>query len=413
MRTKNATKYLVLAVALFMAMAICLPVKLMAQKAILKGQRALPPITVQFPRKGSALVTDNAYTLKWTINDNTAADAFRIIVRRDRGSNSSDEFAQIPHSGEYVQGTSIRWRVPHRLKSADDYRIRFISVDGSKDLGQSDTFPIKTNKPDLIIFRISCEEDMAYAKMTVKVWIENDSLGKADPSRAKLEIRGPGAFTKVYDNLPVPSLNYGARHMLTITYDVPQAGWYTHTLSVDIHDDVDESNEQNNGESTRCEGHKETNLCDLIVCRYGLIEARIDRSVKVPVLVKNVGNGKSPRSRVCIWIEKRGKECFDVPELEVNDVYYCKERDEYWTWPGWRKYYAEIDPDNLVKEAFENNNKVWGYIIKVARLSYSGGSSINHGNWYCSDAPGAGNSSFTHTGVPWDDIEEGKLGDSP
>lgn len=405
MRSKNLTRCLVLAVALLPAIAIFLPVKIMAQKAIYKTKMALPPITVQFPRRGSALVVGNTYTLKWTINDETAAEAFRIIVRRDRSTPGG--YAKIPHSGDYVKGTSIRWKVPG-LESANDYRISFISVDGSKDLGLSDKFSIKTYKPDLIISQISCEEDMAYAKMTIKAWIENDSLGKADPSTAKLEIQGPGTFEKVYDNLPVPSLNYGSRHMLTITYDVPQAGEYTHDLSVDINDDVDESNEQNNGESARCEGHKEQNLCDLIVCRYGLIEALTNRSVEVPVLVKNIGNGKSPRSRVCIWIEKRGKECFDVPELEPDDDYYCKERDEYWTWPGWREYYAEIDPDNLAKEAFENNNKVWGYIVKAGRLSYSGGSAVYHGEWYCSDNPRAGNSSFAHTGVPWERIEPGE-----
>jgi len=419
MRVKGKKKYLFLVAALFSAIAIFSQTKTKAQeKHLLKGKVYLAPITVKFPRRGSSLVSGNTYTLKWTVNQETHGkhgNCFKIyLVDRLRHDNR-----RIPTNGTTICGTSYRWTFPDDLKSDDNYRITFTSIDGSKDLGKSDKFSIITLKPDLIITRILFEEDMAWEKMTInrilfeedmawekmtiKALIENNSLGKAVPSKAKLTIRGlRGTFKKEYNNIPVPSLVYGQRHWLKITYDIPQAGEYKHTLDIDINDDVDESNEDNNQGKAKQEGHRETNLCDLVVCRYDWIEARAHISVRVPVGVKNIGSRKSIRSRLCIWIENRGKECFDIPALDPNETHW-KSRNVYWTVAGeWRKYYGEIDPDNRVKEIKEDNNKIWGSIKKVRPIDLGYTPAIYHGTGYdmCSSKPGSSNEYSAEDGLP-------------
>ncbi len=312
-----------------------------------------PPNMVIFPRKGSILVQGNTYTLKWTDNFHNSEEGFFVLLMGVRYELISEE----------LHGTSFTWQVPEI--PSGNYRIEIRKGDWNY-LTVSDRFEIVTYKPDLIIRNMEIEEDETQGLITVKALIENNSLGSAGPSKAKLAISGP-RFQKEFDDINIPSLNYGVHYLLEKSYNYPAAGEYHHTLEIDTNNDVDESNESNNEDRKTFSAHRANNLPDLVVCICSEIWAKLNRHVRIPVYVRNMGTVRSPPSKLCIWIEKCGGKCYDIPELDPytgGDGYKCDQRQEYWIMPGVREYHARIDPDNLIMETNEANNCVKGYIYK-------------------------------------------------
>lgn len=322
-----------------------------------------PGVKLTFPRKGSILVRDNSYTISWTVPEDITDRCFVIDILR----GGTFHFWL---SGDDMCGTNYSWHIPSAFITGDDMSLRISSSDRRKIYDESGVFSIISYLPDLIIKTMDFDVDRMRGIITVKALIENRSLGRADSSKAKLTIRGR-SYQKEISNINIPPLSYGAHYLMERSYNFPSSAEYTHTLEIDTNDDVDESWENNNLMTKHLIANRSENLPDLVVCISPLIKAKLHRNVTIPVTVRNMGVVRSPRSRLCIWIEKRGKNCYDIPELDPYSTppypteYRCYERKEYWISAGWREYSAVIDPDNLIYETSESNNSIEGFIKKT------------------------------------------------
>ncbi len=317
-------------------------------------------IDVTVPRPNAALVAGITYTLKWDLRGHMPGACFNLHLFR--GSSPVRDIAA------NLCSTSVPWTVPE-LTSADNYFIRVITTD-NRALGDSGNFSIKSYKPDLVVSRmdIITNPPGSQHQFIFKGWIENDSLGRAEASKARLTISGPQGYSRVFDNLPVGALNYGADHLVTVSYTLPRSGVYTNTLEADSGSQVGEANEANNSKS---KSYRAGGLPDLVVCYYKQVRVLIQvvaLSVKnyqsgVEVFVKNIGEERSAPARLRFWIEERGVKYYSVPGLAAGQQHRIF-RAEKWHTTGTRKYSVIIDDDKKVLESNEDNNKGEGTIKK-------------------------------------------------
>lgn len=330
-------------------------------------------IIVKFPRKGSILVATEEYDVKWIFKEDPDIDLSQIGFVYDialvHGAWGGEVLliARQRTTGDPEEIFSWRWQLPEDIISDNRYQLRFQTDDDPpKVLGYSEVFSIITYKPDLIVHDMICEEDIDEGTMTMKAVVENFSLGRANESTARLNIHG-SSVNETYD-LSVKSLNYGAKDTFEVTFKTFKADNYLCNFYLDIGDDVDESSEINNTGQKSCYA-RQRDLPDLVVGIRKEVTKYTSTNEVISAYADNIGTANSPPSRLCIGIEKRGKVCFDIPELAPDDEPYECRRVEYWTTKGWREYYAEIDPNDQIFEKDEINNKIWGCIEKKLRTS--------------------------------------------
>jgi hypothetical protein len=192
--------------------------------------------------------------------------------------------------------------------------------------------------------------------------VKNHGDAKAGPSKTRVTIIGPDTQHTTWDT---PELAPNATHSKSFRYKINKPGRYYNKAETDVFYNVTEKTDYNNSHQTPRYTIVGPDLVPCIMKRYNI---RINVKSGVYAEAKNIGNYYAPPSRLCIWVKKKGKRCYNVPRLMPGQKHKIH-RTIRWYATGSSKYYAEVDPGNKIRESRENNNKIYGLIIKKRKYS--------------------------------------------
>ena len=268
---------------------------------------------------------------------------------------------QVMHVVLQKCGPTHTWHVPSTV-SGSDFRIRIITLD-SNIMAESAPFPILSAAPDLSVTNVTlypASPDTADT-ITFHATVSNGGMTRADGVRAQIKIQAPDNSETTY-SVTLPGLAFGDHRPVSKSFRLPKAGQYTVSLTAEV--TLSTALETRLDNNTATVAFPVAGLPDLRVCLYQIRNVQIDYWEYIDVTVENIGEATSSSTTLAIWIDNRGTETIHVPGL-IPGSHNMGQRYEMWISrsPN-RDYYAEVDPDNNVRESDEGNNKRTGVIVK-------------------------------------------------
>jgi len=258
-------------------------------------------------------------------------------------------------------GPTHLWHVPSTI-SGSDFRIRIITLD-SNIMAESAPFSILSTAPDLSVTNATlnpASPDTADT-ITFRAMVSNGGMTRADGVRARFKITAPDNSETTY-SVTLPGLSFGDHRPVSKSFRLPKAGQYTVSLTAEV--TLSAALETRLDNNTGTAAFQVAGLPDLRVCLHQIRNVQIDHWEYINVNVENIGEVTSPSTTLAIWIDNRGTETIHVPGL-IPGSQNLGHRYEMWISrsPN-RDYWAEVDPENNVRESDEDNNKRTGVIVK-------------------------------------------------
>jgi CARDB len=268
---------------------------------------------------------------------------------------------QVMHIVLQKCGPTHTWHVPSTV-SGPDFRIRIITLDNNI-MAESASFPILTSAPDLSVTNVHinpANPDTADT-ITFHANVSNGGMTRADGVRAEMKIQAPDNSETIY-RITLPGLAFGDHRPVQKSFRLPKAGQYTVSLTAEV--TLSTALETRMDNNTATAALQVAGLPDLRVCLHQTRNVQIDHWEYINVNVENIGEATSPSTTLDIWIDNRGTETIQVPGL-IPGSHNIGHRYEMWiSRSPSRDYWAEVDPDNNVRESDEGNNKKTGVIVK-------------------------------------------------
>lgn len=324
-------------------------------------QKVAPPpgppnigsITVTSPKAGDYVFQDTDFEIKLQGQGNIPEPCYGIYLYQ--GST------QVMHVVLQKCGPTHMWHVPSTI-AGPDFRIRIITLD-SNIMAESAPFAILTSAPDLSVTNVHINPPNPDTADTITFHanVSNGGMTRADGVRAKIKIQAPDNSETTY-SITLPGLAFGDHRPVSKSFRLPKAGPYTVSLTAEV--TLSTALETRLDNNTATAALQVAGLPDLRVCLDQIRNVQIDHWEYIDVKVENIGEATSASTTLKIWIDNRGTETIQVPGL-IPGSHNMGQRYEMWiSRSPSRDYWAEVDPDNTVRESNEGDNKMTGVIVK-------------------------------------------------
>lgn len=224
------------------------------------------------------------------------------------------------------------------------------NVKESNELNNEYTTTFSTAAPDLIVEKIwwwplnISKNDTVSLNATIK----NQGSGNADACQMVYFLDN-----EMQSTLPVSSLAAGASVNISFSFKALSEKHEVKTV-IDYFKNVAESDENNNEKTANLA----TLLPDLTIgdITWEPVNPAVGDEVVFTIKIKNLGGGKSEKSYAAAYIDGAFVDSTDVPEIlsGKEEILYL-----YWTATGGTHVVSvAADPDNMVVEASDENNKL-------------------------------------------------------
>ena len=353
-------------------------------------------IEILEPGNGDVFLNENhQYDIIWHVTEQLTTNCIQIKLHGLGQGGGQTHVLEQQWSTRTTPGQDgYQWTVPSGF--AGSYKVSVVTCDNSAG-GFGDTFLVVSPNIDFTVQIDDITPAPADTGNVIRARgsIANIGLTTSLDTRATWTIRDPDGGEHVFSET-LPGLSFGQHHNVDLEYKVNRAGSYVTELRGAMVMEVTflpETHLQNNEDSMikTVKGRP-----DLVVCFDQNQYTSVANTFQTWGTVYNRGDASSTETSLNFRIEYKGTSKINVPALapsHQNEVY----RLPNWSLGrGWVDFHMDVDPENLVREIDEDDNRQTGKLYVEGLFDNFDWVNMNT-NYRCSDVGKGNGTIFNHS----------------
>lgn len=312
-----------------------------------------PKVTVTQPPAGAHLREGETHLIQWEYQGLPENTCVRLELYR--GKPFRDVIT------ESVCGTSSNWYVPGAPYGVL-YNVR-AEVVGTNVADHSELFTMSRRIPDasIEIPRIQPSAPRAGKSVTFRARIYNRGGEVPMQNSATLDVTGPNGYHETYTYafpLLLPD-DPSSLFIVSESYTVPAPGAYYNMLTAHFSGPFGAPLPP----VTATVPFYAEGMPDLVACLHDPWHVSTGVTKTIPLYIKNIGTAASGETMAAFYVQGKGIVHRTVPPLDPGESVQLPYQNKWWV-AGSKNMIAVVDPNDIVDELHENNNRRCGTLKK-------------------------------------------------